>query len=317
MVTGDDSGETPSLNVGGHDSHWADDLIADTKKVKSQTVESWPTLLIIDDDLRAGAFLAARFLQAGFACRTTRASDASRVLQQAAIDVALLEVSPEQARGQLHVITQVVAPWQGPLLLVSAAEPPAQWQDRWLVRPFLVETAVDVIERVRGARRPRLSLPPPSDMPSQQRKAKAARVEPVVAAPEPALQLAGPPPRPTPLPELDRPPSAPEPAPQLERLWAQAAANLSDDARQQAFIRACLEREQVSMAVRLYRELKERTDDPLVDRYLQQVGMILSFYALQTRGPQDSVPLPRAVKFGLAFFVFLAALLALFVFVAK
>lgn len=96
----------------------------------------------------------------------------------------------------------------------------------------------------------------------------------------------------------------------IDELWAAAAADLDDDARQQRFIQACLKTSQLDLAVRRYRSLKETMPgDPRPPRYLQQVGTILGFYMLKQNAPAVEEGISLRLKLTLGAFVLGAAVL--------
>lgn len=102
----------------------------------------------------------------------------------------------------------------------------------------------------------------------------------------------------------------------LRRMFDAAAQALDDDAKQQAFIQACIKAERLPFAVQCYRELKaDRPEDERVAKYLGQVGTILGFYAFHKAdaAPQEG-GMPRTLKWAL--FAFIFAALALWVIVA-
>lgn len=92
---------------------------------------------------------------------------------------------------------------------------------------------------------------------------------------------------------------------EVDRLWAEASANLDDDAAQQRFIQRCLKSGQIELAVRRYRGLKEASpDDERAQKYLQQVGTILGFYALkQTNEVDNETGMSWRLKLVLGLFV--------------
>jgi DNA-binding response OmpR family regulator len=88
--------------------------------------------------------------------------------------------------------------------------------------------------------------------------------------------------------------------------WREVAGQLDDDSAQQSFIQACLKAKKVEFAVQRYRELKEtHPGDARVDRYLQQVGTILGFFALKGQAPTvaDKVGVPKTIKIALGILV--------------
>lgn len=92
---------------------------------------------------------------------------------------------------------------------------------------------------------------------------------------------------------------------ELLELWNEARDRLDDDALQQRFIQACLRSQQLELAIRCYRQMKEA--DPTNERaarYLNQVGTILGFYAFRTQAAEpDEMGLPKSVKLALGLFV--------------
>jgi hypothetical protein len=112
--------------------------------------------------------------------------------------------------------------------------------------------------------------------------------------------------------------SASSAAGDLDALWDEAAEDLEDDAKQQRFIQTCLASGQLELAVRRYRALKEsRPEDPRPQRYLQQVGTILGFYALKQDGSAiEETGLSRRLKLALAMFVLAALVLGVIASVA-
>jgi hypothetical protein len=68
----------------------------------------------------------------------------------------------------------------------------------------------------------------------------------------------------------------------LAAQWAAMDESLSDDAAHQAFITACLKARRLEYALERYRELKLLHPEwEGVNRYLQQIGTILTFYTMQ------------------------------------
>ncbi len=115
--------------------------------------------------------------------------------------------------------------------------------------------------------------------------------------------------------EVPHPRAAPGPvAPaSLEALWTEARSALDDDEKQQRFIQGCLAEDQIELAVRRYRGLKEANpDDPRPQRYLSQVGTILGFYALRQAqaDPLGAAGGKSALKLALGAFVVTAVGLA-------
>lgn len=102
------------------------------------------------------------------------------------------------------------------------------------------------------------------------------------------------------------------PAPSTAALmehWLRVKDDLDDDKAQQAFIKSCLETKQIEFAVRCYRELKEvNPEDERIQKYLNQVGTILGFYAFRKdpAAAQDSGKMPMILKVGLGLFITLA-----------
>lgn len=95
----------------------------------------------------------------------------------------------------------------------------------------------------------------------------------------------------------------------LAEFFDKAAAQLDDDAIQQAFIQACIKAQRLPYAVQCYRELKnDRPEDERVAKYLNQVGTILGFYAFRKADDTSAEDgMPKALKWALGAFV-LAAL---------
>ncbi|MCC7383002.1 MAG: PilZ domain-containing protein [Deltaproteobacteria bacterium] len=74
----------------------------------------------------------------------------------------------------------------------------------------------------------------------------------------------------------------------LSRRWHNITLDERNDELHQKFIEACLSAKRVDYALERYRALKRRSpDDTQFDRYLEQVGKILSFVALQ-KGPEGA-----------------------------
>ena len=103
-----------------------------------------------------------------------------------------------------------------------------------------------------------------------------------------------------------------EPNRSVSSLWQKAAQDLDDDGLQQHFIQTCVRAKQLEFAVRCYRGLKEASpDDPRPQKYLQQVGTIIGFYALK----QDQVSLGEdeglssTIRFALGTFILAAVIL--------
>lgn len=92
---------------------------------------------------------------------------------------------------------------------------------------------------------------------------------------------------------------------QLARRFAEVSTNLDDNVAHQAFIQACLKAQRLEFAVRCYRDLKkEQPTDERIDRYLNQVGTILGFYAFRKDSGMEAGPaLPSSVRWTLGLFI--------------
>lgn len=100
----------------------------------------------------------------------------------------------------------------------------------------------------------------------------------------------------------------------LARLWDEVCNQMGDDAAQQRFIQACMKVKKLEYAVSCYRDLKEdRPEDDRIDKYLQQVGTILSFYALKKQDTQGEEGLSRGLKVVLGLFLLAAGCLMLLI----
>ena len=91
----------------------------------------------------------------------------------------------------------------------------------------------------------------------------------------------------------------------LQHLWTQASKCIDDDKLQQQFIQACIRQKNISYAVECYRALKNAYPDNVkVQKYLQQVGTILGFYAFNN-AKQTAVDegggVSKAIKMSLLF----------------
>ncbi len=100
----------------------------------------------------------------------------------------------------------------------------------------------------------------------------------------------------------------------LARMWDEVCNQMGDDAAQQRFIQACMKVKKLEYAVSCYRDLKEdRPEDDRIDKYLQQVGTILSFYALKKQDTQSEEGLSRGLKVVLGLFLLAAGCLMLLI----
>lgn len=96
----------------------------------------------------------------------------------------------------------------------------------------------------------------------------------------------------------------------LRRVFEDASTKLDDDDVQQGFIQACIRADRLQLAVQCYRGLKEaHPEDERVQRYLNQVGTILGFYAFRKQETVEEEGMPRTLKWGLFAFVFAALIL--------
>lgn len=96
----------------------------------------------------------------------------------------------------------------------------------------------------------------------------------------------------------------------VEALWASARAQLDADELQQRFIQVCLRKGAIEFAVERYRALKEaHPEDPRPQRYLEQVGTILSFYALKQNAEPEEDGLSLRLKLVLGAFILSAVIL--------
>lgn len=98
----------------------------------------------------------------------------------------------------------------------------------------------------------------------------------------------------------------------LRAHWLRVRDHLDDDDLQQVFIKSCLEAKQVDFAVRCYRELKEaQPENALVQKYLNQVGTILGFYAFRkdTATNEKEGRMPTMWKVTLGLFVLMVFVL--------
>ena len=111
-----------------------------------------------------------------------------------------------------------------------------------------------------------------------------------------------------------RTPTRPDPevptARPLVHWFSEIAERLDDNDAHQAFIQACLKTQRLEVAVRCYRELKEQApSDERIDRYLNQVGTILGFYALRKDSIDGGPSVPSSVRWGLGLFILAALVL--------
>ncbi len=84
------------------------------------------SVLVVDEDLRAGAQIAARLMEVGYTCRVTDLPGVPAVLAQQTFDVALIDVpSDEMARDQGLARAAQMAPWTGPIVLTADIVLPA------------------------------------------------------------------------------------------------------------------------------------------------------------------------------------------------
>ena len=90
----------------------------------------------------------------------------------------------------------------------------------------------------------------------------------------------------------------------LERRWQEVLGRFEDDPTHQRFIQECVRGQRLELAIAKYRALKQsRPDDQRVDRYLQQVGTILAFYAFRKEDRDEGPRVSNGVKITLALFV--------------
>lgn len=97
----------------------------------------------------------------------------------------------------------------------------------------------------------------------------------------------------------------------LQEHWTTVRDRLDDDEAHQVFIKSCLEAKQIEFAVRCYRELKEANPgDERIQKYLNQVGTILGFYAFRNKDVvEDEGGMPTMWKVGLGLFVLMVFIL--------
>ena len=78
------------------------------------------SVLVVDEDRRAGAQIAARLMEVGYTCRVTDLSGVLPVLAQQSFDVALVDVPPdEMARDNGHRRVSQMAGWTGPIVVTA------------------------------------------------------------------------------------------------------------------------------------------------------------------------------------------------------
>ncbi len=97
----------------------------------------------------------------------------------------------------------------------------------------------------------------------------------------------------------------------LQEHWTQVRGRLDDDEAHQVFIKSCLEAKQIEFAVRCYRELKDANpEDERIQKYLNQVGTILGFYAFKKADVEkDDGGMPMMWKVALGLFVLMVLIL--------
>ncbi|MEQ8275266.1 MAG: hypothetical protein RMA76_43235 [Deltaproteobacteria bacterium] len=97
----------------------------------------------------------------------------------------------------------------------------------------------------------------------------------------------------------------------LQEHWTQVRGRLDDDEAHQVFIKSCLEAKQIEFAVRCYRELKNANpEDERIQKYLNQVGTILGFYAFKKADAEkDEGGMPTMWKVALGLFVLMVLIL--------
>lgn len=115
------------------------------------------SLLIVDQDLRAGSQLAAKLIELGYTCRVVGDGLVEAALAQQRYDAAIIEVPAEEAshdRGLARL--GKLATYSGPIVLTSPAllplggyGPPHRVRAS-LQRPFFTESLVAAIEEARS-----------------------------------------------------------------------------------------------------------------------------------------------------------------------
>ena len=86
----------------------------------------------------------------------------------------------------------------------------------------------------------------------------------------------------------------------LRRIWETASKDIESEPMHQEFIQECIRIKRLEFALERYRELKViRPDLELVDRYIQQLGTVLSFYNLQDREKRNRRVATRGVMVAL------------------
>ena len=113
------------------------------------------SVLVVDDDLRAGAQIAARLMEVGYTCRVTDLRNVQTVLAQQPFDVALVDVPADELRrdeGQGRIA--LMSPWSGPIVLTAPVLPagpnamPAQVR-AVLSKPLLPTELIRTLEAAR------------------------------------------------------------------------------------------------------------------------------------------------------------------------
>lgn len=95
----------------------------------------------------------------------------------------------------------------------------------------------------------------------------------------------------------------------LAALWEEVEGHLDEEEAHQSFIHECLRLKRTEFALERYRELKRANPNAeRVDRYLQQIGTILSFYTFTSHGTALPEKKSKSKIYVVIFLVFAAVL---------
>ncbi len=114
------------------------------------------SVLVVDEDRRAGAQVAARLVEVGYTCRVSDLAGVMGVLHQEPFDLAVVDVpDDEMRRDQGYARVAAMAPWSGPVVLtadavMTATQVPMHPQVRAILsKPVLPTELVRTIESSR------------------------------------------------------------------------------------------------------------------------------------------------------------------------
>ena len=115
------------------------------------------SVLVIDEDRRAGAQIAARLMEVGYTCRVTQLAHVDAVLAQQNFDVALVDVpADEMQRNQGTARIEQMGAWHGPVVLTATGvlpmvEQPMPAQVKAVLsKPLLPNELVRTLEAARS-----------------------------------------------------------------------------------------------------------------------------------------------------------------------